>query len=87
MANILGFVGIAVSAVALIFAIIAVALNQWQTYKVGSSETSVGLWEYCVDNNGNEACIDIDSDYGMFLYQNKFYKIKNLLLLIDCLLD
>jgi hypothetical protein len=64
MANILGFVGIAVSGFALLFAILAAALTLWESLEVGSSKTTTGLWETCTELSGNKVCIDLNSDNG-----------------------
>jgi hypothetical protein len=64
MANILGFVGIAVSGFALLFAILAAALTLWESLEVGSSKSTIGLWESCLEISGNKVCTDLNSDNG-----------------------
>ena len=70
MANILGFVGIGVTGVALLFAIIALAADKWQTSDVTvgavTVETKVGLWEICTKSSGSESCTKIADASGKF---------------------
>ncbi|XP_053380269.1 uncharacterized protein LOC128548808 [Mercenaria mercenaria] len=63
MANILGLVGVGVSGLALLFAILAMSLTYWETANPGGvSDVTIGIWEYCVETNGNKVCTTIDSD-------------------------
>jgi hypothetical protein len=63
MANIIGFVGIGVSGVALLFAIIALAADKWETSEVTiltiTVETKIGLWKICTKGSGSDTCTDI----------------------------
>jgi hypothetical protein len=61
MANIIGLVGIGVSGVALLFAIIALAAEKWEIIEVTSTiDYEVGLWEICSKGSATETCVDID---------------------------
>jgi hypothetical protein len=64
MANIVGLVGIGVSGLALIFAIVALASDNWETIKITSStiEIKIGLWEICATANGIEICAKFEKD-------------------------
>ncbi|XP_060594624.1 uncharacterized protein LOC132748976 [Ruditapes philippinarum] len=62
MANIVGLVGIGVSGVALLFAIVALASDKWETITVKglTSEFKVGLWEMCTTDGGTTTCVDFE---------------------------
>jgi hypothetical protein len=73
MANIVGLVGIGVSGVALIFAIVALASDNWETIEtksvLGTSDIKIGLWKICtnikVHGMEEETCHDLkDVDLG-----------------------
>ncbi|XP_045187725.1 uncharacterized protein LOC123545467 [Mercenaria mercenaria] len=63
MANILGFVGVGVSGLALLFAILAMSLKYWETSDQGGvADVNIGIWEYCIETSGTKVCTTIDSD-------------------------
>ncbi|XP_053381461.1 uncharacterized protein LOC128549139 isoform X2 [Mercenaria mercenaria] len=69
MVNILGLVGVGVSGLALLFAILATSLAYWETAKFntvsadgGVIDVHVGIWKSCAETDGNKVCYDIDTD-------------------------
>ncbi|XP_053407470.1 uncharacterized protein LOC123545468 [Mercenaria mercenaria] len=62
MANILGFVGVGVSGLALLFSILAMGLQYWETGDQGMADVNIGLWEYCAETSLAKVCTTIDSD-------------------------
>ncbi|KAL4232134.1 hypothetical protein ACF0H5_009709 [Mactra antiquata] len=68
MANIIGIVGIVVTGVALLFAILACALPQWNT----TAGTKTGIWQFC-NTVGDTTCVDIDED---LIGEESYDKIK-----------
>lgn len=62
MANIIGIVGVVITGVALLFAILACALPYWLMVEVGATEINSGLWRTCTTINDNTECSSLTED-------------------------
>ncbi|XP_060560687.1 uncharacterized protein LOC132720546 isoform X2 [Ruditapes philippinarum] len=64
MANIVGFVGIGLSALVIALACASLSSKYWQTVELagGVAKLNMGLWDYCLEVSGTKTCTKIKDE-------------------------